>query len=224
MCESTNPAPSCEIDKKRGLGSLVGVSALSETLTKAGSGGLVTTIGGSGRDEALSLALSELAAGRLEALGEVWCLCGEDLYRLALWRTGSTVDAEDAVQEVFVRLARRRRRLAGIRRPLAYLLRMARNAAVDVALRRRQDPLPEEAPALVTEGSMDAAIDGRTATRLLLRLPGVQREVVFLRQFQGLTFREIGAVCGVSLSTAASRHRLAISRLRSLMGVEDGPR
>jgi RNA polymerase sigma-70 factor (ECF subfamily) len=209
------------VDKKTPPYGLVDVDTMSETLTAAGTGTLATPKAPSENDRALASAFRELAAGGAEALEDVWRLCGDDLYRLALWRTGSVVDAEDSVQDVFVRLASRTDRLGAVRNPRAYLLRMAHNLAVDTASHRRHDLLPEDAPSLVTVEPVDDLIDGRRASRLLLELPPKQREVVYLRQFVGLSFREIATVCGVSLFTAASRHRLAINRLRKLMGVED---
>jgi RNA polymerase sigma-70 factor (ECF subfamily) len=148
----------------------------------------------------------------------VWDLIADDLYGLALWRTGSTADAEDAVQNVFLRLSNKPTKFNQIRNPRSYLLRMTHNAAVDVA-RRRESPMPENPPILVAVEDIGAKIDGRKASDLLLELPVAQREVVFLRHFAGLTFREIAAVSHVSVFTAASRHRLAMRRLRELLGV-----
>ena len=53
---------------------------------------------------------------------------------------------------------------------------------------------------------------------LLLRnadeLPAEQKEVIFLKVFDGLTFKEIGSVCGISANTAASRYRYGLEKLR----------
>ena len=49
-------------------------------------------------------------------------------------------------------------------------------------------------------------------------LPAEQREVVFLKIYEGLTFKEIGSVCGVSANTAASRYRYGIEKLREAAG------
>ena len=54
---------------------------------------------------------TEVVRGALDAL---YSACSDELYGLALWRTGSTADAADVVQEVFVRLAGGRLRLAGV--------------------------------------------------------------------------------------------------------------
>ena len=119
-----------------------------------------------------------------------------------------------------MKLAARRRRLERVRRPRAYLLSMARSAALD-RLRARSDGEPTEdllleAPAADPAGVVDA----RAVSRHLRRLPVVQREAVYLRYFAELSFAEIGRVTGVSLFTAASRCRLGLAKLRHWMGAE----
>jgi RNA polymerase sigma-70 factor (ECF subfamily) len=168
----------------------------------------------------LAAAFVSLAAGDLEALAVVYDACADDLFGLALWRTGSREDAADAVQEVFVRLARRPDRIAKVRNVRAYLLAMAHSAAVDILRRRRKTVQAEDAilePVTVDhEGSADA---GRLSC-LLLRLPTAQREAVWLRHFAELSFAEIGDATGVPVFTAASRYRLGMRRLRRLLGVK----
>jgi RNA polymerase sigma-70 factor (ECF subfamily) len=164
--------------------------------------------------------LRELSRGRIEVLDQIFTLCGDDLYALVAWRSGSAVDAEDAVQNVFLRLAQIPSGLLRVRRPRSYLLGMAHNAVVDLIRGRREPPATERTIELATvEPSTERQIDGASATRLLFDLPAVQREVVFLRDFAGLTFREIASTCRIPLFTAVSRHRLAIHRLRHLMGI-----
>ncbi len=51
----------------------------------------------------------------------------------------------------------------------------------------------------------------------LRALPSEQREVVYLKVYEGLTFREIGERCGVGANTAASRYRYALEALRSVL-------
>ena len=161
-----------------------------------------------------------LAAGDLDALGAVYDLAGAELFGLALWRTASRQDAEDVVQEVFVRLTRSGARLAGVRRPRAYLLAMAHRAALDLLRRRRRtEPVSD---ALLAPAAADpaAAADAERVTALLRRLPDAQREAVFLRHFAGLSFAEIGIATGVPVFTAASRYRLGLARLRGFLGVK----
>jgi RNA polymerase sigma-70 factor (ECF subfamily) len=168
----------------------------------------------------LSAALRALAEGDAEALDRVWTLCADDLYGLALWRTGSPADAEDAVQDVFVRLARAPRLAAAAEKPKAYLLTMAHRAAIDTLRRRRERP-SDAAPMLLAPAvDPTRAADAERASQLMHELPAAQREVVYLRHFAELTFDAIARVTGVPMFTAASRYRLALRRLRKRMGVE----
>lgn len=167
-------------------------------------------------------AFRRLAEGDLDALEELYDLEADGLFALGLWVTGSREDAADAVQEVFVKLAARRGELSRVRTPRAYLLAMARSAAVDRIRSGRatdREPLDDElleAP----DGDPVESADARAAGRHLRRLPRRQREAVYLRYFAELSFAEIGRVTGVSLFTAASRCRLGLRKLRHWMGVE----
>lgn len=170
------------------------------------------------RDEGLLAAFATLAKGDLAALEQLWDLMADQLYALALWRSGSRQDAEDAVQDVFVRLAREPAGLSRVKWPRAYLLAMAHRAAADrMRRRRRTDPL-EEAFLLPSDHG-PPAVEGRRLNQALSALPAPQREVVYLRHWADLSFKEIAAVTGVPTFTAASRYRLAVQRLRLLLGV-----
>lgn len=171
-------------------------------------------------ETACEAAFRRLAQGGIEALDAIYILEADRLFALALWITGSREEAADAVQDVFVKLAGTGGNLRQVRRPRAYLLSMARSAALD-RLRARRDGEPAEdllleAPAPDPAGSVDA----RAVSRLLRRLPARQREAVYLRYFAELSFADVGRVTGVSLFTAASRCRLGLARLRHWMGVE----
>ena len=157
-----------------------------------------------------------------EQLAGIYDACADEIYGLALWRTGSAGDAADVVQEVFVRLAERSSRLGAIRNPRAYVLRMAYRASIDVhrkRTRRREDPLEScplvEAPLESPERRVDAV----RVSRLLEKLPASQRQAIYLRHFSACSFAEIGRATGVPTFTAASRYRLGMRRLKRLIGV-----
>ena len=174
--------------------------------------------------EPLRALFGEVASGRSEALGEIYDLVAGRLYGLALWRTGNREDASDVVQETFVRLARSRETLEGIRDPRGWLLRVAHRLSVDAARRSSRHPaesLDEHAGLLAPSCDEASAVDARRATALLARLSAAQREVVYLRHFAEMTFSEMARNLGIPTFTAASRYRLALFRLRRLMG---GPR
>jgi RNA polymerase sigma-70 factor (ECF subfamily) len=169
--------------------------------------------------EELGAILRRVAAGEAGALARLYDLCGARLFALALWRTGSREDAADVVQEVFVRLARTGRGLARVRRPLPYLLRMTHNLAVSTLRRRREHGDVDRLMVADPAADAEARFAARQAAALLARLPAKQREALYLRHFEGLTYREIAAVLGIPAFTAASRCRTGLAKLRRMMGV-----
>lgn len=168
----------------------------------------------------LQAALVAVGNGEPEALGELFDACGADLYGLALCRTGHVQDAEDVLQEVFLRLARTRVKLGKVRNPRSYLLGMAHRAAIDVLRRRRRVVELDAGMLEATDVDQDRAVDAGRLAALLGELPDAQREAVWLRNFAGLSFAEIGDVTEVPTFTAASRYRLGIARLRRRLGVK----
>jgi len=156
-------------------------------------------------------------------LEELYERHGEDLYRYLLYKLGSAEDAEDVLQEAFCRFARYDLRWKLVRNTQAFVFRVARNEAnrfLRRRLGRREGERMIEAGAAAGLSAAFAAPEDPSLTLLLRHaggLPEEQREVVFLKVFDGLTFREIGSVCGVSANTAASRYRYGIGKLREAM-------
>ena len=171
--------------------------------------------------EALRAPFDALAAGDASALGTVWEIASRRVYGLALWRTGRVDDARDVMQDVFVRLASRRTELAAVAEPGAWLLAVAHNAATDAARRRARrptEPLENAAHVAAPGAGPESAAAAARMSQALSRLPSSQREAVLLHHVAGCSFREIAAITGVPAFTAASRCRLALARLRRLLG------
>ncbi len=179
-----------------------------------------TTPAGRTTDDRWSAIFATLAGGRVAALDELYDLAATDVYRLALWRTGSPEDAEDVVQDVFVRVAEQGRRLASVRHPRRWLLTVTHRIAIDLCRKRsRRGACTLDEIAYLEAMSEDPAdaVDARAASGLVGRLPAKQREVLLLRHFADCTFSDIGRITGVPTFTAASRHRLAIAKLRRML-------
>jgi RNA polymerase sigma-70 factor (ECF subfamily) len=163
--------------------------------------------------------LCDLASGRREALGELYDRHSASLFRHAVALTRRSADAEDLVQSVFVKLATTGAELLAVRKPASYLHRMLSTTWLDS---QRRTIAGERAVEICTMNSVEShsfglegAID---VARALDALPDAQREALVLHVFDGFSFREVGAATGVSLFTAAARYRLAIARLRKILG------
>jgi RNA polymerase sigma-70 factor (ECF subfamily) len=168
----------------------------------------------SDEDRKLRTAFDQLGDGQQGALQVVWSILARPVHHYALSLTGSQEEADDVLGEVFWRLARAGRKLRGVENPRAYCFTAARNVARTRFRRRRL-----EAPLEDTGGGALSA-DAIAVRQALSGLPLEQRECVVLHIWGGLTFREVAALTGVSLDTAASRYRYALDKLRVVMNDE----
>ena len=138
------------------------------------------------------------------------------IYRLAYARTGSRADAEDIMQEVFVRLLRAGPDFADRAHARAWLLRVAANCANDwfrAPWRRREGPLTDSLPAPEHE-------DGGVV-EAVLALPAKYRTAVHLYYYEELSVAEIAAVLGKSEGAVKSRLFRARALLRRYLKEDD---
>lgn len=153
-----------------------------------------------------------------------------DVYALARRLLGDPSDAADATQEVYVRVVRS---VLGFRGEAAFgtwLHRVTVNVCLSVLTRRGNQrargqtagwsdfdvDLPDPAPDPETRAEL-ADLAARTAAALAQLAPDA-REVVVLRDLQGLSTREAAAVLGISEGAVKVRLHRAHVRLRELVG------
>jgi len=157
------------------------------------------------------------------------------LYRL----TGRRDDADDLVQEVFVRVVQRIDQYVHDGRFDAWLFRIATNLARD-RLRRMKRAIPTfsgdvprgeqgdrrglsaweqlaDLSAPPAEAPMDLEEDVDRLQMGLARLPATEREVIMLRHFTDMTFAQIAEAMGTPLGTALARSHRALAKLREFM-------
>ncbi len=146
-------------------------------------------------------------------------------YRFARWLSRSSVDADDLVQEAFLRAFRGFESLRGSD-VKAWLLTIVRNCHA-TAHRQRQRraavPLPDEqddssdvtaSAASDPESASIGADQQRTLERLIASLPEEQRGVLLLREVEDMSYREIASVTGLAIGTVMSRLARARAALR----------
>lgn len=139
------------------------------------------------------------------------------VYRLAYARTGSRADAEDVMQEVFLRVVKTRPVFDSAAHARAWLLRVAANCANDLfrlPWRRREEPLQEDmtAPEAPEQGSV---------TQAVLSLPARYRIPVHLYYYEGYSVAETARLLGKSEGTVKSRLFRARELLRETLKGED---
>ncbi|HYE95713.1 MAG TPA: sigma-70 family RNA polymerase sigma factor [Rubricoccaceae bacterium] len=192
----------------------------------------------------MSLTDEELVAAYLErgderAFGLLVARHQERLFGYLVGMVRDRSVAQDLFQETFLRAIQamhaRRGSYEQQGRWLAWLMRIARNAALDHLRARKKwldvdpgsddddgpsfwDRLADRAPdaeALLQRAHLDEEV-----AAAIERLPPEQREVVLMRHQSELTFREIAEITGVSINTALGRMRYALINLRKVLEPE----
>lgn len=128
------------------------------------------------------------------------------LYRLALGITNNPAEAEDVVQEVFIKVWESRAELAQVSNLPAWCMTLTRNKAIDK--KRLKANQMSDVDALYGHSSAEAsphrqaelsdAVD--QVRRLMRQLPDPQRQAMQLRDVEGMSYQEIGEALGQSIS------------------------
>ncbi len=155
-----------------------------------------------------------------DAVAGLWRELAEPLRGFLRARTRTEADAEDLLQEVFVRI---QKRLPALREPAklqGWVYRIARNAVTDHYRSRRDHAVldfePGDPDTVDLEGR-DAVDLTPTLRRFVATLPPEYREPLVRHEFQGEPLAEVAAALGLSLTATKSRVRRARLQLREML-------
>ena len=169
------------------------------------------------------------ADGDTEAFNELVVRWERPIHALAYRVLGREEDARDVCQEAFLRAFRGLKGFKGQAKFSSWLYRIALNLCRDWLRRERRrglvqpsegfdfdeqrivDPTTETAEDLIVRRDL-----GQAVSRVMAQLPPEQRTVIVLKEYHGLTFREIAELIGCPLSTVKTRlyQGLGVLRLR----------
>ena len=183
-------------------------------------------------DEVLA---AQVARGESSALEILYDRYASTVLGISLRIVGDQVMAEDVLQETFWRLWRSAASYQSERGSFtSWLFRIARNLAIDAYRRRNARPRPiadVESGDTKLDQTPDPNMDTAKQSRLLLRhrqvsralatLPGIQRQVIEMAYFDGMTRQEIAEATGEALGTIHTRARLALQKLRQQLQREE---
>ena len=157
-----------------------------------------------------------------EALAALVSQYSGALYRVAFSVLRNAADAEDAVQEAFVRVLRHRESLHEVRDQRVWLIRIVWNIALDRKRRSKTRPETDDvadlarglpAEGLSAEEMASAAQHHAHVLACVERLPAKERQVLLLSAFEELSSVEIASILGITESSVRSR----LFRARNLM-------
>lgn len=167
-----------------------------------------------------------VAAGKEDALGVLYDRFHRQCFAFSLRILGAEQDAEEAVQETFVRVWRYAGRYDSSRAGVAsWILSIAKNLCIDEIRRRRRrvpempnfDGAFEVASHERTDIAAERAVIGDQVRGALASLSSDQRSAIELVYFHGLTSQEVGRILDVPAPTVRSRLRLGLLKLGGVL-------
>jgi len=172
-----------------------------------------------------ALAVSRRRRACEEHFLEAFAAARADLAQALTGLLGNTEDAQDAVQEAFLKCWRVRERVRAVHNLRAWIFRVALNAARDLqrnVWRRRARPLLDQAALAGRPGPSPAEelLHAEALERLRAALAGLrpaEREVFLLRQNSDLTYDEIAARRHTPVGTIKTQMRTALHKLRHVL-------
>jgi RNA polymerase sigma-70 factor (ECF subfamily) len=159
--------------------------------------------------------LNALAKGDTEALGGIYELYGEKIYRYAFRMLGNRSDAEDATAETFLRVLRRSAELRADGAFRTWLFRIARNLCIDRMRQHKLMELPTDAHYSGTEERTTLRI---TVHEALNQLPIEYREPLVLCDLEDVSAKEAAEILKISVPALKSRLYRGRRALRDRLG------
>ena len=167
--------------------------------------------------------MDRVAQGEENAVGELYDRFGALVYRMAYQMMPTAADADDAVQEVFIRLWKSADRYDASRAALStWVVLLTRRRLVDRL--RRSRARVKAAPEIDAKAPLVEVEEGERFETLMRRiesLPELQRTVLTRAYLKGQTLRQIGEDLDRPLGTIKSTLSRALSRLRERAVIED---
>jgi RNA polymerase sigma-70 factor (ECF subfamily) len=158
--------------------------------------------------------ISACLAGDEAAMQQLFDRHHGRLYAMAVRMTGNRSDAEDVVQDAFVRAWRSLSGFRGDARFGTWIYRIAVNLCRDLA--KRKKPVEEEVEGVSPPSQIDG-IAQRQLTAALDRLSAGYREVLVLHDVMEMRHPEIAEILGVDVGTSKSQLHKARARMRELL-------
>lgn len=167
--------------------------------------------------------IEQLKAGNVSAFKVLYDLYAQRLYSFVYARTGTRVDAEDIVQDVFVCLWQNRQMIKNTDSLKPFLFTISRNLLISACRKRANMPVIENLKTCIdkaeigTERPMEYDELRQAVNSALGKLPARQREIIVLSRLNGLKNKEIAQRLNLSEQTVKNQLSLGLKAVRGML-------
>jgi len=174
--------------------------------------------------------LQRFVKGDAEAFAALVSQYQKKVYYVAYQMLGNHLDADEVVQETFVRIYRRRKELTDVTNFTSFLVRVATNYAIDLLRKQKGHSQIDDSTALPGETQMELARQVRTPReefrdkvvmeeirRALDTLPPRQRTTALLHDVEGYSKAEVAEILGCPEATVRSNLHIARKKLKAIL-------
>lgn len=167
-----------------------------------------------------------LQRGSTDALRNIYDKYGDYLLTLAMALLRDIHEAEDVVHDVFCSVIKSQTKIKAVGSLRPFLSTCAVNRARDILRKRRFKAVPlDRADPIISDrqSPADCAARSEESQRINEALSEVsydQREVILLRLYGGMKFKQIAGIQKTSVNTAKSRYQYGLNKLRCLLNGE----
>lgn len=160
----------------------------------------------------------------MNEINEIWLPLSDRFYRVAYHILESEEDAEDAVQELYLKLIKTPDKISSIQEPAAFGITILRNICIDIIRRREKRRSEELHEYMIADISgPDKVADDKDKLRILIheidRLPQKQSIVLKMRTIDGLEYEEISQRTGLSQVNIRVLISIARKTLKKNLGI-----
>ena len=167
-------------------------------------------------DSDLDRLIAAVAAGDEDALAGLYHETSAGVYAYALSVLRSSYDAEDVLQDTFLRISQTAGSYRSNGKPMAWILTITKHLCVD--LLRQQKKTTELSYDL---GVPDADPNDKLIVEACLKiLTNEERQIVVLYAVSGIKHREVAEMMGLPLPTVLSKYRRALKKMKNYLGKE----
>ncbi len=175
------------------------------------------------QNELLEMNLRRIARGHTDAIGEIYELTKSAVYGYALSILKNAQDAEDVLQDTYVKICLNAESYHAQGKPLAWIFTIARNLAL-MKLRgqSRMTEIPEYEWEQIASGNQDFRSEDRIVlSAALTKISEEESQIVILHAVGGMKHREIAEWLGMPLATVLSKYHRAIRKLQKILEDEE---